>query len=96
MALGRGLFLGIGGKNAFFQGKGSAVSAIPEELLRQIQNDTLIIWGENDRMFSIKHGEAAARIMPNATFYRIKNAGHMPIMDQPDILNKALLGFLTD
>ena len=85
-----------GGKNAFFQGRGSAVSAMPEELLRKIKNDTLIIWGENDRMFSIEHGEAAARIMPNATFYRIDNAGHMPLMDQPDIFNKALLGFLTD
>ncbi|MEJ2653329.1 MAG: alpha/beta hydrolase [Gammaproteobacteria bacterium] len=85
-----------GGKNAFFQGRGSAVSAMPEELLGQIKNDTLIIWGENDRMFSIEHGKAAARIMPNATLYRIKNAGHMPLMDQPDILNKALVGFLTN
>ena len=85
-----------GGKNAFFQGRGSAVSAIPKGLLRKIKNDTLIIWGENDRMFSIEHGKEAARIMPNATFYRIKNAGHMPLMDQPDIFNKALIGFLTD
>ena len=85
-----------GGKNAFFQGKGSAVSAIPEKLLRQIKNDTLIIWGENDSMFSINHGEAAAKIMPNAKFYRINNAGHMPLMDQPAIFNKALLDFLTD
>lgn len=85
-----------GGKNAFAQGRGSAVSAMPEEFLRRIKNETLIIWGENDQLFSVEQGEAAARIMPNATLYRIQDAGHLPLMDQPDIFNKALLGFLSD
>ncbi|WP_428623921.1 alpha/beta fold hydrolase [Sedimenticola sp.] len=82
-----------GGKNAFRQGKGAAVAAIPEDSLRQIQNDTLIIWGENDQLFSITHGEAAARVIPNSRLYRIKEAGHLSLMDQPEIFNKAILEF---
>lgn len=83
-----------GGKNAFRQGRGVAVSALSENLLRQITKDTLIVWGENDRLFSIEHGEAAANVIPNAKFCSIKNAGHLPLMDQPEIFNKTLLDFL--
>ncbi|MGI0117493.1 alpha/beta fold hydrolase [Zooshikella sp. RANM57] len=82
-----------GGKNAFTQGRGAAVSAIPEESLQQIKSETLIVWGENDQLFSIEYGEAAAKIIPNATFYRIKEAGHLSLMDQPKIFNKTLLDF---
>lgn len=85
-----------GGKNAFRQGKGAAVSTIPEDSLRQIAQDTLILWGENDQLFSIKQGEAAAKAMPNAKLHRIPNAGHLPLMDQPELFNKALLDFLRN
>jgi len=83
-----------GGKNAFMQGRGAAVSAIPEGELCRIQHQTLILWGEDDDFFSIAYGEAAARIMPNAKLHRIQDAGHLPLMDQPELFNKALLQFL--
>lgn len=83
-----------GGKNAFRQGRGSAVSKIPEDSLQQIQNETLIIWGKDDKLFSAEHGEIAAKIIPNAKFHSIKDAGHLPQMDQPDIFNKILTNFL--
>ncbi|WP_027330771.1 alpha/beta fold hydrolase [Marinimicrobium agarilyticum] len=83
-----------GGKNAFRQGKGAAVSKMPEDSLRQIENESLILWGEDDQLFAIEYGEAAARILPNARFYRISNAGHLPLMDQPATFNQAVLNFL--
>ena len=85
-----------GGKNAFTQGQGAAVSAIPDESLRQIQNHTLIIWGEDDNFFSIEHGEAASKVIPNAKIQRIKKAGHLPLMDQPEVFNKVLIEFLVN
>ena len=84
-----------GGKNAFAQGRGSAVSAIPESFLSKINNETLVIWGENDQLFSIEHGVAAVAAMPNALLCRIKDAGHLPLMDQPVVFNKAILDFLN-
>ena len=83
-----------GGKKPFTQGKGAAVSAMPEEMLGQISNETLIIWGEDDQLFPVEYGEAATRIMPNAKLHRIKDAGHLPLMDQPEVFNKSIIDFL--
>ncbi|TMW11116.1 alpha/beta hydrolase [Alloalcanivorax gelatiniphagus] len=87
---------GDGGKKAFRQGKGAAVSKIPESALRRITHDALIIWGEDDKLFPLGHGEAASKLLPNASFVRISKAGHLPLMDQPDIFNDAVVGFLTE
>ena len=50
----------LGGQKAFIQGKGAAMLPISKEELQKINNQTLIIWGENDNLFSISHGEVAA------------------------------------
>jgi pimeloyl-ACP methyl ester carboxylesterase len=84
-----------GGKNAFKQGRGSAVSEIPEESLQQIKNETLIIWGKEDQLFGVKYGERAAKIIPNAKFHFIEEAGHLPQIDQPEIFNRILIDFLN-
>ncbi len=83
-----------GGQNAFKQGRGAAVSKISEELLKQIQNETLIIWGKDDKLFPVECGETAAKILPNAKLHLIQDAGHLPLMDQPEIFNKVLNDFL--
>lgn len=84
-----------GGKRAFTQGKGAAVSEISEEMLGQIKNQTLIVWGEDDLLFSVEHAEAAARIIPNAKLLLIKKAGHLPLIDQPEIFNRRVIAFLS-
>lgn len=84
-----------GGQKAFQQGRGAAVSKIPEESLRQIKNETLIIWGKEDQLFAVDYGEAAAKIIPNAKLHIIQDAGHLPQMDQPEVFNKILAGFLN-
>jgi len=85
-----------GGKNAFKQGKGSATSKIPTQYLKRIKNETLIIWGKNDKLFSSKCGEITAKIIPNATFHLIPDAGHLPLIDQPEVFNKILIDFLNE
>jgi 4,5:9,10-diseco-3-hydroxy-5,9,17-trioxoandrosta-1(10),2-diene-4-oate hydrolase len=85
-----------GGKNAFQQGRGAAVSTISQDLLRRVEKETLIIWGENDKIFAVEHGEAAVKIMRDASLCRIPCAGHLPLMDQPELFNASLLDFLND
>ena len=85
-----------GGKKVFWQSMGAAVSAMPEEELCQIQHQTLIIWGEDDKFLSIASGEAAVQIMPNARLHRIQDAGHIPFMDQPKVFNDVILPFLRE
>jgi 2-hydroxymuconate-semialdehyde hydrolase len=83
-----------GGNNVFMQGRGAAVSAMAKDELQRIKHQTLLVWGENDNFFPIAHGEAAAKIMPNAKLHRIQEAGHLPFLDQPIAFNEALLQFL--
>lgn len=85
-----------GGKNAFKQGRGSAVSKIPLESLRRLNIETLIIWGKEDKLFSPECGEITAKIIPNAKFHLIKDAGHLPLIDQPETFNKILIDFLLE
>jgi 2-hydroxymuconate-semialdehyde hydrolase len=85
-----------GGKNWFWQGGGAAISAMPEDELRQIQHQTLIVWGEDDSFFSIDSGDAAAQIMPHARLHRIQDAGHICFMDQPEVFNDTVLQFLRE
>jgi pimeloyl-ACP methyl ester carboxylesterase len=84
-----------GGKNAFKQGRGAAVSKIPEESLRQIKNETLIIWGKDDKLFSVESGIKAAKLIPNAKFKVIQDSGHLSLIDQPQLFNEILLEFLN-
>ncbi len=83
-----------GRQNAFKQGRGSAVSKIPEESLKQIQSETLVIWGKDDRLFGLEYGEAATKIIPNASLHIIPEAGHLPLIDQTELFNNTLLDFL--
>jgi 4,5:9,10-diseco-3-hydroxy-5,9,17-trioxoandrosta-1(10),2-diene-4-oate hydrolase len=83
-----------GGRNAFAQGRGAAVSAMATEDLAKIESTTLIIWGEQDRLFPIEQVRGAAAAIPNATFRTIKQAGHLPLMDKTDVFNELLVSFL--
>ncbi|MCW8126039.1 alpha/beta fold hydrolase [Microbulbifer halophilus] len=85
-----------GRKNAFTQGRGSAVSTIHKSSLSNIHNKTLVIWGENDQLFPAEYGAKAVAVMPNATLLKIKQAGHLPLMDQPKIFNKVVMDFLNN
>jgi 4,5:9,10-diseco-3-hydroxy-5,9,17-trioxoandrosta-1(10),2-diene-4-oate hydrolase len=85
----------LGGKNAFTKGKGAAVSAMSKEDLARIQNQTLIVWGENDRLFSVEQVADASAAIPNATFRKIGQAGHLPLMDQSEKFNEMLVSFLN-
>ncbi len=84
-----------GGKNSFRQGRGSAVSEIPKASLNKIETKTLVIWGGNDRLFPVDYGEHSASQIPNAEFLVIKNAGHLPLMDQTYTFNRSVLDFLN-
>jgi pimeloyl-ACP methyl ester carboxylesterase len=53
----------------------------------------LVAWGEADRMISPEHGEAYAKAIGGAEFLLIPRAGHMPQLEAPDELLRAVLAF---
>ena len=61
--------------------------------LGEIRHPTLILWGEEDRVFPIAVGEALHRTITGSRLVRIPNAGHIPQWEQPAISNDAMVEF---
>jgi len=59
-----------------------------------IRQPTLILWGEEDRLFPIAVGEELQRTIKSSMLVKIPKAGHMPQWEQPAISNQAMVEFL--
>ena len=62
--------------------------------VESISQPTLILWGEHDRWVPLTQGEDLARRIPDARLDVVPEAGHLPLEEQPDYCNKAILAFL--
>ncbi len=64
--------------------------------VESISQPTLILWGEHDRWLPLTQGEDFARRIPDARLDVVPDAGHLPLEEQPDYCNKAILAFLGE
>jgi pimeloyl-ACP methyl ester carboxylesterase len=62
---------------------------------RRCQVPTLIICGEYDRLTPVKRHEFLAELIPHAGLEIIAGAGHLPGLEQPEAVNRALLDWLA-
>jgi pimeloyl-ACP methyl ester carboxylesterase len=62
--------------------------------LGELAHPTLILWGEEDRVFPIRVGEELQRTIKGSSLVRIPKAGHIPQWERPDLANKAMIDFL--
>ena len=60
----------------------------------EIDHPTLIVWGEEDRVFPLVIGEELQRMIKGSSLVRIPNAGHIPQWERPDLANRAMIEFL--
>jgi 2-hydroxymuconate-semialdehyde hydrolase len=81
-----------GGRRTLLRGR--AHPRIPPQQLGRIAQQTLIIWGEEDRFIAVENAEAAVKAMPHARLHVLPKAGHTPFFDQPQQFNDVLLRFL--
>lgn len=54
-----------------------------KDKLGQIQIPVLVIWGDSDRIVTPAYGQAYANAFKNASFEIVKDAGHLPQIEQP-------------
>jgi 2-hydroxy-6-oxonona-2,4-dienedioate hydrolase len=74
-----------------------AKSAIRNNLgeeVRQIQQPTLLIWGNNDAITPPFVGQEFHKLIPNSELHFIDKCGHAPMMERPEEFNTILLKFL--
>jgi len=66
-----------------------------EDVLPRITAPTLVLWGEDDRLFPSLLCGVFASMVPGATSQLIPGAGHFPQIDQPDATIAAISDFLV-
>jgi pimeloyl-ACP methyl ester carboxylesterase len=59
-----------------------------------ITHPTLVIWGEEDRVFPIAVGKELHRTILGAQFVSIPHAGHLPQWERPDLVNRSLIAYI--
>jgi pimeloyl-ACP methyl ester carboxylesterase len=64
--------------------------------LRFVHAPTLVVLGASDRLITRPYGEAFVSRLPDARLAVIPDAGHAPILEQPDAFLAALTEFLTN
>lgn len=62
--------------------------------LGTITHPTLVLWGEEDRVFPIAVGEELHQTIKGSRFIRIPKAGHIPQWERPDLVNQTLIIFI--
>jgi pimeloyl-ACP methyl ester carboxylesterase len=51
--------------------------------LHRVRVPTLFVWGEHDGIVTPDYGRAFSRMIPQAKFAIVKQAGHYPHLEQP-------------
>jgi len=64
--------------------------------LANISHPTLLLWGDHDRVFPLEVGKQVKNLLPQAAWHIIKEAGHLPQWEQPQIVNPLILSFLEE
>ncbi len=62
--------------------------------IASITHPTLILWGEEDRVFPLTTGRQLHGMIPESTLVTVPRAGHLPQWEQPQAVNGHLLHFL--
>jgi pimeloyl-ACP methyl ester carboxylesterase len=60
----------------------------------EITHPTLVLWGEEDRVFPLAVGEGLHQTIKGSRFIRIPKAGHIPQWERPDLVNQELITFI--
>ncbi len=60
-----------------------------------LKKPTLLFWGKNDTTTPFENNGIILKAIPHAEFHAMKNCGHIPHYEQPEIVNPILLEFLS-
>jgi pimeloyl-ACP methyl ester carboxylesterase len=64
--------------------------------VEEIEQPALVICGADDQMTPVRFSDYLTERLPNAHFEMVPNAGHMVMLEQPEIVAELVKGFLDD
>lgn len=63
--------------------------------IASIQVPTLILCGQEDLMTPVKYSEYLKKAIPHSTLALVPDAGHMAMLERPQVVNREIQGFLS-
>jgi pimeloyl-ACP methyl ester carboxylesterase len=84
------------GKPGFIQGLEAVIDYDIRDRLGEIACPTLIVWGERDRLISVRDADVFAELIPNSRAVVFGDTGHMAMLERPDAFNALLEEFLSE
>ncbi|MFN6516140.1 MAG: alpha/beta fold hydrolase [Nostoc sp. CreGUA01] len=76
--------------------KSGGYSAFRFKKLSQIVQQTLILWGDADKILGTKDAIRFKRAIPQSTLVWIQDCGHLPHLEQPQITAQHILNFCDE
>lgn len=64
-----------------------------QQKLTEIEQQTLILWGKQDKILGVKDAPKFAAAITNSELVWIDNCGHVPHLEQPDITSQEILKY---
>jgi pimeloyl-ACP methyl ester carboxylesterase len=95
LALVRDMALGLG--EGVFLRQSRAMQRRPDQqkTMRRVRIPALIMGGEVDTLMPVRRQEFTAGLMPYGKMSVIAQAGHLPMLEQPDLVSEAIETFLN-
>lgn len=63
--------------------------------LATMTRPALLVWGQRDPLVPLAHAKAVSRALPHATSLILRDCGHVPQYELPEVTNRLLSRFLT-
>jgi pimeloyl-ACP methyl ester carboxylesterase len=84
------------GKPGFMQALAAVVEYDVSDRLPQIACPTLIVWGDRDRLITVRDADVFEELIPNSRKVIFEDTGHMAMLERPAAFNELLKGFLSE
>lgn len=84
------------GKPGFLQGLRANIEYPLQERLPEIACPTLIVWGDEDRVISVRDADVFERLIPDSRKVVFRKTGHMAMLERPEAFNELLERFLAE
>jgi len=81
-------------KPGFYPALRASIEYDYRERLPEIEAPTLIVWGENDSVLSVRDADQYEELIPNTKKLLMRDTGHVPQIERPETFNGELLEFL--
>jgi pimeloyl-ACP methyl ester carboxylesterase len=84
------------GKPGFVQGLEAVIDYEIRERLGEIACPTLIVWGDHDRLITVRDADVFAELIPRSRKVIFEDTGHMAMLERPERFNPLLAEFLAE